>query len=556
MGKPRSLLLAIIIIFLVAGLWSLTHRTSTAPAPEIPQITEPSRAISPSTPPSSEQALNEKVLNIRLPGEPETLDWNLAHTNVETYLLMSLGEGLMRFDSTGLDVVPALASQFTRSPDGKVYRFRLRSGLKWSDGVELKIDDFVTSWRRLLSPLTSASYAYLLFDVEGAEDFHKGIESDFEKVGIKKIDESTLQITLKKPVQHWIYLPAFWPLFPLRQDIVDLHGTGWPKPGRMVTVGPYVLSEALAGDKYVLRKNPHYWDSTGNVDVIQAKIIADDTKAIEAYERGELDMLTDFSSQDLAKWIGRPDLKRFPYLKVGYVGFQQARFPVNNTHFRRAIALSLDKSGLRSVMLSGQSAARSFIPQRLMGYSERLGLEFNRQEAHRELRLAGVDLLNPPKIDLLTISNNKDQAIANWIKDQVRAHLGLEIQVDSLDHKEFRAQLDLSSHGLFTGSWGADYPDSDNFLSIFLSNSGNNRFGWKNKTYDDLVIKARHELNRREREKFYLEAQKILLEKEAVVIPLYYEPIVALIKAHVQGVEINPMNYLFLRKVTVSRPIF
>src|SRR4051794_30637058 len=164
---------------------------------------------------------------------------------------MNLMEGLVTFDSS-LNVMPCLAESWKISPNGKTYTFKLRHDVKWSDGVPLKAKDFVYSWKRLISPVTAASYAYFLFDIEGAEWYYKGIVKDFNAVGIKAPDDYTLVIKLARPVAHWIYIPSFWVTFPLRQDIVEKYGEAWTKPGRMVTLGPFTLAAYDIDSKIIL----------------------------------------------------------------------------------------------------------------------------------------------------------------------------------------------------------------------------------------------------------------------------------------------------------------
>ena len=182
----------------------------------------------------------QQIFRMRLSGEPATLDWSLAHTMIETYVLMNLMEGLVAFDSS-LKVVPALAKSWKVTEKGTRYTFQIRKNVKWSDGVELKAQDFVYSWKRLLSPVTAASYAYFLFDIVGAREFHSGKMTDFSKVGIKALNDHTFTVKLKYPVAYWKYIPSFWVTFPLRKDIVEKFGTAWAKPGAMQTVGPFTL---------------------------------------------------------------------------------------------------------------------------------------------------------------------------------------------------------------------------------------------------------------------------------------------------------------------------
>lgn len=496
------------------------------------------------------------TLSVRLIGEPETLDWNKAHTSVETYVLMNLMNGLVGFDSN-MKVAPELAKNWRISPDGKTYTFHLRPGVKWSDGVPLKAKDFVYSWKRLLSPATAASYAYFLFDIQGAENFNKGKNKDFSSVGIKALDDLTLQVKLTRPMGHWIYVPTFWVTFPLRQDVVEKSGgavgmasSSWAAPGKMPTLGPFVLSAQEHDSKIVLKSNPSYYADKGNIDTIHFMIVKDDSTALTLYEADKLDFLTDISSIDLKRLAGRVDLKSFPYYKTGYVGYVVNRPPLDNVHVRRAISMALDKAQIGKILHGGQQPATSWVPPRMMSHSDNLGFPFDPAKAREELKQAGgVDLSKP--MEVVLPNWDKPLILAQYIQEQLKKNLGLDISIQQFDHKTFRAQVDLRVFPMFILSWSADYPDPDNFMSVFLANAGNNRLNWRNKKYDELVLSARSTQDLRARERMYSEAQRLLLEEDAVILPLYYEPNMALVKPRVQGLELNPLNYLLLRKVSI-----
>ena len=495
-------------------------------------------------------APKNNTFTFRMLSEPVTLDWNKAHTSVETHLMMNLMEGLVAVDSN-LKVVPAIAKSWTRSADGRTYTFFLRDDVKWSDGVQLKANDFIYSWKRLLSPLTAASYAYLLFDIEGAEYFYKGAIKDFNAVGVKAINDYTIQVKLIRPVAYWIYIPTFWVTFPMRQDIIEKHGAGWERPGRMVTVGPYTLAVHDIDSKIVLRANPHYYGQRGDVEQAVGQIVRDDSTALSLYESGKLDFLTDIATLDLKRLAGRKDLKAFPYLKVGYLGFAVNNYPISNPKVRRAIAMAIDKKKIPQILHGGQQPATSFVPPKLMAYSETAGLAFNPLKARAELAGAGID---PARTSLNFLMPNFDKSVTlgQYIQEELKKNLGLKVGIQSYDHKTFRAQLELFTYPMYESSWAADYPDPDNFLSIFLSTAGNNRTNWKDSRYDETITEAKNLLDPKDRARAYAEAQKILLERDAVIVPLYYEPNMALIKDRAQGCELNPMNYLFLKKIKLK----
>ncbi len=494
-----------------------------------------------------------KTFSFRIRGEPETLDWNRAHSPVEAALLMNLMEGLVAVDNQ-LQVVPALAESWQISKDQKTYTFRLRPGVRWSDGVELKAKDFVYSWRRLLSPMTAASYSYFLFDIEGAQAFHEGKFQSFSQVGVKALDDYVLEVRLARPVAHWITIPAFWVTFPMRQDVVEEYGAGWEAPGHMVNLGPFSLVTHEFGSKLVLKANPNYYRSHGNLERVLVQIIPDDAEAIALFEAGKLDFLTDISGADLNKIRKKPEYKVFSHLKTAYLGFVVDRYPISNLKLRKAIAMSLDRSqlfGSNSKLQEESKVATSFVPPGMLGYSKAVGLSFNPIQARKELQSSGLDLKQSFALDYILPNWDHSISVSHWVRDQVKKNLGIRVNPNPMENKVFRSELDFHSAPLFDASWTADYPDPDNFLSIFLSNSGNNRTSWKNSQYDAGVEKARQDSDLKKREKIYIDLQRQLQEEDVVMVPLYYQPNLALVSTRAKNVQLNPLDFLYLRSVDV-----
>lgn len=486
----------------------------------------------------------DRVFNFRLLSEPETLDWNKAHTPMETYILVNLMEGLVRLNEK-LQPIPALAQSWKVSPDGKVYTFKIRPGVKWSDGVTLKAQDFVYSWKRVLTRQTAAPNAYFLFDIEGAKTFHQGELKDFSQVGIHALDDLTLQIKLSQPVAHWIHIPSYWVTFPLREDVVAKNGSAWTAPGKMVTLGPYTLASHELESKIVMKANTNYYGHRGNIDQAVGVIVADDTTALHLYDSGKLDFVSDLPFLDLEKLQTRKDLKTFPYLKTVYLGFVVSKKPNDNLHLRKAISLGINRTKFGDLLHGGQQQASSFVPAPLQGYSKNLGISYQLKQAEAELKAAQIDLSQP--IDMVMLNWGKTLMVGQFIQQELKKNLGLNINLQPFDNKAFRTQIDMKNYPQFLLSWSADFPDPDNFLSLFLSDSGNNRSGWKNQEYDQKVLAARYERNPKKRLQTYTEAQKILLEKDVVILPLYYEPIKALVNSRASEVHLNALNYLDLR---------
>ena len=497
-------------------------------------------------------ASKESTFTFRLQGEPETLDWNRAHTLSETYLLLNLMEGLVEV-APNLKLENRLAERFSISPDGRTYTFYLRKGVKWQDGVPLRAADFVYSWKRLLSPLTAASYAYLLFDIQGAKDFYEGKLKDFSKVGIKAIDDRTFEVKLQRPMAHWIYIPTFWVTFPLREDVVAKHGSSWTAPGKMITLGPYTLESRELDSKIVLRANANYWGKRGNVQKVIGQIVSDDQTALTLFETGNLDFMGEIPLLELSRVSSRPEFRVFPYLKTSYLGFNVSKFPMSSVRFRRAVAMAIDKAKLVDALQGKQTPATSFLPPGLLGRDPKAGLPLDLLRARSEMRLSGVEVgTEPITLDLLAYNLNKNRRMAEILQAQLKAALGIQVNIELFDPKAFRAQIDLGVYPMFQGMWGADYPDPDNFMGIFQSTAGNNRTAWKSAAYDQWIDQARSNQVIRDRERLYMQAEKLLLEKEAVIVPLFYEPLLTLISRRARNVEVNPLNYLYLRNVSVD----
>jgi oligopeptide transport system substrate-binding protein len=489
----------------------------------------------------------------RVSAEPETLDWNRAHTPIETHLLMNLMEGLVGFDAK-LSVVPALAERWTRSADGKVYRFYLRKNARWSDGVPLRAQDFVASWKRLLSPETAASYAYLLFDLEGAQEFYEKKATDFARVGVKAIGEHELEVRLKTPIAHWIQIPTFWVTFPIREELIAKYGPSWTLPENMVTVGPFRLKEAVPDSRIVLGPNPHYYGERPRLDEAVGLIVREDSTALNLFEAGRLDFMTDLSLLDVQRWSQKPEYRAFPYLKTVYLGWVSTKgSPLEAPSVRRAFSQAIDRKKLVQVLGAGQTEATSFLPPQLFAYDSKAGLSYDPRAARAEWQRVskGLSAQTLANLELLTLNGEKQFLVGEFIQSELKKNLEIDLKVSPLDNKAFRAQLNQKKTPVFLSSWGADYPDPDNFYSVFLADAGSNRVGLASPAYDRAVLAGRRALTEKERLTAYREASRILLEEEAAILPLYYEPNSALIRRGVQGVELNPLNILDLRRVTV-----
>ena len=445
---------------------------------------------------------------------------------------------------------PELAEKLVVSKDQKTYTFTIRKNVKWSDGVPLKAQDFVESWKRLLTPATGAPYAYLLYDVVGAQDFNHHVTTDFSKVGVVAKDESTLVVTLNRPVAYFNFLAAFWPLFPIRKDLIDQYGAQWTRPGKMVTVGPFVLESYQLQNKIVLKANPHYWRARGNVTEVVAQIITDSATALNVFKAGGIQMMQDFSPDDLKMARPMPEFKTFPYLKTHYLAFRVKGSVMENVNLRLAIASAIDRKPIPSKLNGSQREASSFIPPKVVGYDSKLGVPYDVKRAKEYLAKSGFDVSKP--IQIVARNSEVPRIMTQYIQSELKKNLGLNVQIELYDHKVFRNLLTTQNTPMMLMVWAADYPDGDSFMGLFESNTGNNMTKFSNAKYDEDIQKARQDWNTLKRDKLYKEAQDIVQVKEAAVIPLFYEENEALVNRKVKGFSISPIGYFFLKDLKVE----
>lgn len=495
-------------------------------------------------------------IKLRLPAEPLTLDWNLAQTSHETYLVTNLMEGLTE-EGPDSKPKPALAEKWEVSPDGKTYTFTLKPNVKWSDGRLLRAKDFVDSWIRLLAPKTGSSYASFLFDLEGAEEFNSGKTSDSSRVGVKAISDRELRVTLKQIVPYFLHIPSFWVTFPIRKDLIDKLGPQkWAIPGKIATLGPYLLSDWKKGKSIELKKNPNYYASSepqfqSAVDQVSIVFEPSDKTARKMFSEQKIDFLLNATTEDIAQAKG--NVRHYPYLATYYLAFNVKSGPLKDLRIRRALALSVDREAIPSVLQGGQISAKGWIPPGMEGYGTDSAVSGSVYEARGELVRAGYpEGKSFPKIKIWIERFDGAEALGEHLARGFKEKLGITVDPIVASPEEFLKARKEGRAPIFVGHWGADYPDPANFLEVFASFSGANFTSWKNADYDKYLSAARNTLDTGTRLNFYGAAEKLLLQKEIVILPLFYKRNAVVLGAKIKDLNISPLNYLFFKSIVLN----
>ena len=493
------------------------------------------------------------VFRMTLSNEPPTLDWNLATDSVSFTVLTNLMEGLTEYDHE-LRPHPAVARSWEVSPDGRTYLFHLRDDVYWSDGQKLRAADFEYSWKRLLNPLTAAQYAYFLYDIEGAQEYNTGKIRDDALVGVWAVDDLTLKVRLRKPVVFFPSITTFMVTFPMRKDIVEQYGNRWTDPEHIVTNGPFLLDEWHHEYKLTLRANPHYFGDQPRIEKVTMYIINQATTALTLYETGDLE-LASLPPEAMEAYKGSEEYRTTALLRGYYYGFNVLEPPFDDPRVRRAFSMAIDRREFPAILKRGEIPSSYWIPPGMPYHNPGIGLAFDPERARALLSEAGYPGGRGfPSVTATYNTSPENRLIAENLQAQWKRNLGLSVQLDNLEWKVYLHQLETSPPPLFRLGWGADYPDPDNFMNLFTSTSGNNRTRWRNSVFDELIGSAVADPNTLGRQSAYDKAQKILLEEDVVIMPLFVATQNWVVKPTIGGLRLNAMELLYLKELYFITP--
>ena len=503
---------------------------------------------------SSSPTANERVFRVNLGTEPPSLDWSLATDHVSFNVIANLMVGLMEFDKN-LKPAPVIAKSWEIRDGGRQILFHLRDDVAWSDGKKVRAQDFEYSWKRLLNPKTASEYAYSLFDIVNAEEFHQGKITDESAVGVTATDDTTLEVRLKHPTSYFVAITTFEITYPQRQDVIEKFGTKWTEPENIVTNGPFLLTSWKHENEIRLKANPNFFLGTPAIENVEMFMVNEMTTALAMYEQGQVDFIDNHSIPALEKprLAKAPGFKRVPQLRGEYYGFAVDRKPFNDPRVRKAFAMAIDRSVLPTLLRGGQLPASSWIPPGMLAHNPKIGLLYNPPEARRLLREAGYpDGKGFPSVTLIYNTLEDHKIVAEAVQGMWKRNLGVLVRLENQEWKVFLKRLLNDPPPIFRSGWGADYPDPDNFIKLFSSYSPQNYSRWRNSRYDRLLEQAARELNEQKRVRLYNEAQRLLCEEDVPIVPLFTTAESTVLNPRYSGLEYNSMGRLVLRDVRLK----
>jgi oligopeptide transport system substrate-binding protein len=497
--------------------------------------------------------------------EPQSLDPAIISAQPDMRIVSGMFEGLTRADPKTGRAVPGLAERWEISADGRIYTFHLRTNLVWSTGEPIRAADVVYSFVRTLNPATASDYAGQLFYVKNAEAFNAG-KTNAAAVGVTALDPFTVRVELNNPTVFFLDLCAMPLACVVPRRTIEKFGDGWVAARPLPVSGPYELELWRVNDKVRLKKNPRYWDAANTQsEIIDLLPIVSASSALNLYLRGEVDIVWDkelVPNELLDVLLRRPDFHTFSYLGTYFVRFNTTRKPFNDPRVRKALALAIDRRRIvERVTRGGEQPASTFVPSGTANYVSPEGLGYDPKRARELLVEAGFpDGKNFPRMEYMYNAGagggRIHEEIAIELQQMWRDTLGVDIELRQLEMQVYLTEQDQLHYDLSRSSWIGDYNDANTFLSMFVTNDGNNRTGWSNSRYDELIHKANEITDVPARKKLFQEAETILVRDELPIIPLFfYEGINYYDTNKIDGIYANVVDLHPLQAIRKIHPV-
>lgn len=503
---------------------------------------------------------------VNFASEPNTIDPALNSAVDGAVMINHIFEGLYKWvdDGSGnATLALGQAKEVTPNADKTVYTVKLRDDIKWSDGKDVVAADFVYAWQRLVDPNTAADYCYMADIILNANEIMAG-EMDKSELGVKAIDEKTLEITLHTACPYFEEIMAFPALMPIRSDIIEQYGDQWTfSPETYIGNGQYKMAEWSHNEFIKLVPSETYYD----VDKLGPKVIKfalmDDTNAIyAAYRSGSLNFIQEVPVDEIPGLLSSGELKVHPYLGTYYCCFNTSKAPFDDVRVREAFSLVIDRNYIvENVTKTGQMPATAFVPS---GISDAPGAkddfravggdymdvsaekyQENCERARQLLAEAGYPNGEGfPIVEYLYNTSDNHRLIGEALQNMWQTELGVTV---NLVNQEWNTFLDTRKNGDYSiarNGWIADYNDPMSFLDMWLTGGGNNDAQYSNPDYDALIMQAKSTSDLAERMSLMHQAEDILMGQDVVHAAIYFYTDKYMSQG-IKGMYFTPLGYYF-----------
>ncbi|WP_370632750.1 peptide ABC transporter substrate-binding protein [Halobacillus sp. Nhm2S1] len=497
------------------------------------------------------EASGNQEITVTAKSEIPSMDPSLITDSVGFQWAGETYEGLYRLDENS-QLVDGMAESSEVSEDGLTWTFKLRDA-EWSNGDPVTAHDFVYAWRRAVDPEVGSEYGpyFLGGIIKNAQAISDG-EAELEDLGATAEDDKTLVVELEKPVPYFKSMTVFITFMPLNQAYVEEQGDKFATEAEYtISNGPFQMTEWNHGEGWTVEKNDTYWDAeTVQLETINAKVIKEVSTGVNLYDTGEIDQ-TELNAEfvDQYRTSDAFNVAEKPYLYF-FKFNQENNEALANVDIRKAISYAIDRQSLVDVILNdGSVPAEGYVPSNFVSmpnsdqdFREAQGplVEYNVEKAkehwQKGLEALGTDSV---EIELLGDDTGTSKDVLAYYKNQLEENLeGVTIKLMEVPFKERVRRDNEGEFEMEAATWGPDYVDPNTYLNMYLTDGQNNNMGYSSEEYDALIEKANGEYAQEPEKRFetFLEAEKLLLEEDQAVAPIYQDAKAQLFRPSIKGV--------------------
>ncbi|WP_160061291.1 ABC transporter substrate-binding protein [Psychromonas sp. L1A2] len=465
----------------------------------------------------------------------------------ESNVIRDLLEGLVNQDSDG-NTIPGVAERW-ETTDNKTFIFHLRKDAKWSNGDPVTAEDFVYSFQRAVDPATASPYSWYLdmTTMVNASDIIAG-KKDKSTLGVKAIDENTLEIKLASSVPYFVMMMGHTTMKPVHKATVEEFGDQWTKPENFVGNGAFVMSKWVINERIEMTPNKYYWDNEKTVLTKVTYLPLENYVAeMNRFLAGEIDMTYELPNEHFKRLQKEhaDSLAIKGDLCTYYYSLNTLKPPFDDVRVRKAVSYAIDRNVITKFLLGkGEKPAYGLTPEIVANFNPELPEYAKLTQKERDtkakalLEEAGYNKSNPLKFSLLynTSENHKKLAVA--IGSMWKKTLGIEV---TLENQEWKTYLETKNQGNFQvarASWCGDYNEASTFTSLMEGQNTTGGVHYKSDAYDKLTKQAIESTSETERQQLYYGQEKLLAE-DMPIIPVYQYVKARLLNPHVGGYAKN-----------------
>lgn len=503
----------------------------------------------------------EQVFNLTSSDVIPTMDSSMATDLYAFQALSGNNEGLYRLGEDA-EIVEGIAVNHKVSEDALTWTFTLREDAVWSNGDPVTAHDFVYAWQRAVDPDTGSEYGpYMMGGViKNATAVNEG-EVAVDQLGVKADGDYTLVVTLEKPIPYFESLTTFGTYYPLNEKFVEEQGDAYATSSEnLLSNGPFTLIDwNSTSQSWSLVKNEDYWDADEvSLEKLSYNVVKDPQVGADLYEKGKLDR-TDLASELVDVYSANEDFEVTLGTGIYFMKFNQTTSDaLNNKNIRKALSQAFDKQALvEEILNDGSVAATGFVPKDFVKLPES-GEDFREAsgdlstfdaEAAKSAWKKGLEELDKDKVELEFLSSDSETSkdLGEFIANQLEENLeGLKVTLKQVPFEQRKALDAEMDYQIQFSSWFPDYLDPYTFLNLWITDGENNKMGYSNNEYDDLIKQTANGLALKpvERYQAFLDAEKILFE-DAAIAPVYQSATAQLVSPKMEGVINNTFGALY-----------